>query len=80
MFSKVRKAQPEAASSQSMTVGEAAAELGVSKATLRNWDKAGKLTPHRHPLNGYRLYRVADIKALKNAISGAKNKQQPGRA
>ena len=47
-----------------LTVGEAAATLGVSRSTLRNWDKAGKLKPFRHPVNGYRLYNVRDLKTL----------------
>ncbi len=53
-----------------LTVSQAAAELNVTPATLRNWDRAGKLKPHRHPINGYRLYRATDIEALKNAIRG----------
>lgn len=55
-----------------LTVGEAAAELSVTPATLRNWDRSGKLKARRHPINGYRLYRARDIEALKNAISGNK--------
>jgi excisionase family DNA binding protein len=47
-----------------LTVGEAAAKLGVSPGTLRNWDRAGKLKPHRHPVNGYRLYRRAELEKL----------------
>jgi excisionase family DNA binding protein len=47
-----------------LTVGEAADALGVSRGTLRNWDKAGKLKPRRHPLNRYRLYSRADVEAL----------------
>jgi excisionase family DNA binding protein len=47
-----------------LTVGEAATTLGVSRSTLRNWDKAGKLKPFRHPVNGYRLYNVRDLKTL----------------
>ena len=47
-----------------MTVGEAAEFLGVSSWTLRNWDKSGKLTPLRHPKNGYRIYRHEDLHAL----------------
>src|SRR5690242_16822964 len=35
-----------------LTVGEAAEFLGVSPWTLRNWDRAGKLRPRRHPKNG----------------------------
>jgi excisionase family DNA binding protein len=55
-----------------LTVGEAAAELGVTAATLRNWDRAGKLTPHRHPVNGYRLYRRQELKELLQKITGQK--------
>lgn len=47
-----------------LTVGEAAAALGVSRSTLRNWDKAGKLKPRRHPINGYRLYSRHELEAL----------------
>jgi PAS domain S-box-containing protein/excisionase family DNA binding protein len=46
------------------TVGEAADYLGVSRSTLRNWDKAGKLRPRRHPQNGYRIYLHGDLEAL----------------
>jgi excisionase family DNA binding protein len=60
-------------SSESLTVGEAAAQLGVTRATLRNWDRLGKLKPHRHPINGYRIYAAAEIEALKNAIRGQKS-------
>jgi excisionase family DNA binding protein len=47
-----------------LTVGEAAAKLGVSRSTLRNWDRAGKLSPHRHPVNGYRLYDPVELEEL----------------
>jgi excisionase family DNA binding protein len=47
-----------------LTVGEAAFTLGVSRSTLRNWDKAGKLKPYRHPVNGYRLYNREELDAL----------------
>lgn len=56
-----------------LTVSEAAAELAVTPTTLRNWDKAGKLKAHRHPVNNYRLYKTKDIEALKNAIRGPEN-------
>lgn len=47
-----------------LTVGDAAATLGVSRATLRNWDKTGKLKPYRHPVNSYRLYHRLELEAL----------------
>lgn len=51
-----------------LTVGKAAATLGVSRSTLRNWDKAGKLKPYRHPVNGYRLYNRDELDALLKEI------------
>ena len=45
-----------------MTVKEAAAFLGVSEATLRRWDRAGKLRARRHPMNDYRLYSLEELK------------------
>ena len=47
-----------------LTIKEAAAFLGGSSATLRNWDPSGKLVPARHPLNGYRLYRREVLASL----------------
>jgi len=47
-----------------LTVGEAAEFVGVSKDTLRRWDRAGKLKAHRHPITDYRLYLRADLEAL----------------
>lgn len=39
-----------------LTVG-AAAFLGLSASTLREWDWSSKLKPIRHSINHYRLYR-----------------------
>ena len=47
-----------------LTISEAADFLGVSTATLRNWDRAGKLKPRRHPHNGYRIYLHEDLEAV----------------
>ena len=46
------------------TVGEAAEFLGVSPATLRNWDRNCKLKPRCHPQNGYRIYLHEDLEAI----------------
>lgn len=57
---------------QYCTVGEAAQYLGVSSATLRNWDRSGKLKPRRHPQNGYRIYLHEELDAiLRCADTGA---------
>jgi PAS domain S-box-containing protein len=47
-----------------LTISEAADFLGVSTATLRNWDRSGKLKPRRHPHNGYRIYLHEDLQAV----------------
>jgi PAS domain S-box-containing protein len=47
-----------------LSVGQAAGYLGVSTATLRNWDRSGKLKPRRHPQNGYRIYLHEDLEAV----------------
>jgi excisionase family DNA binding protein len=59
-----------------LTVGEAAEYLGISPWTLRNWDKAGRLKPMRHPKNGYRIYRHQDLAAVLE--SAAASAQPPG--
>ncbi|HEV8434948.1 MAG TPA: MerR family DNA-binding transcriptional regulator [Thermoanaerobaculia bacterium] len=59
-----------------MTIKAAADALGVSEQTLRRWDRAGKLRPTRHPLNGYRLYRREVINDLKRRIYGGGGTKQ----
>lgn len=53
-----------------LTIGEAASLLGVSVSTLRNWDRAKKLTARRHPINGYRLYHRSELLSLIQKIKG----------
>ena len=51
-----------------LTIKATAEILGVSEVTLRRWDKSGKFSPHRHPLNGYRCYRRSDVLRLRKKI------------
>ncbi|MEE4424330.1 MULTISPECIES: TioE family transcriptional regulator [Streptomyces] len=44
------------------TIGELAHQLGVTPATVRNWEDAGILTPARDPRTGHRIYRPSDIR------------------
>lgn len=53
-----------------ISLTEAAAFLGISKATLRNWDNDGKLVAVRNPMNGYRQYDMESLIKLKNEIAG----------
>lgn len=59
-----------------LTVGEAAETLGVSRSTLRNWDKAGKLKAYRHPLNKYRLYKRSELEALLQEVAPNDTRQE----
>jgi DNA (cytosine-5)-methyltransferase 1 len=51
-----------------LTIKEAAEFLGISPSTLRNWEKLGKLSTHRNPVNSYRLYRKEDLERLLKQI------------
>lgn len=52
-----------------LKIKDAAALLGVSPGTLRNWEKLGKLKAHRNPNNQYRLYKKIDLENLLNEIA-----------
>jgi molybdopterin-binding protein len=47
----------------SLTLGEAAAAIGVSADTLRRWDRAGKLRTHRDSRNR-RMVSVEEVQRL----------------
>lgn len=54
-----------------ITIKQAAALLGVTPLTLRNWDSSGKLRALRHPMNNYRVYKKSEIEALIDSIQVA---------
>ena len=64
-----------------MTIREAAAFLGVTPNTLRNWGAAGKITEYRHPVNNYRLYKPEHLERLLADVerSGDSGGQTPSR-
>jgi len=47
-----------------LRISEAAEYIGVSPNTLRNWESAGKIVAHRHPMNDYRLFLREELDAL----------------
>lgn len=51
--------------------------LGVSKLTLRNWDKTGKLAAYRHPISNYRVYRVEDVEKIIQQIESGEKPIRP---
>jgi len=54
-----------------ITIKDAAKILGVTKLTLRNWDKAGKLIANRHPINNYRIYKSEEIERIIEAMDSS---------
>jgi DNA (cytosine-5)-methyltransferase 1 len=66
-----------------LRIREAAAFLGVSPNTLRNWGREAKIAELRHPVNNYRLYRRSDLEQLLEQVGRqgrpGKRRQKAGR-
>ncbi|MCK9424550.1 MAG: N-6 DNA methylase [Ignavibacteriaceae bacterium] len=56
----------KAKKSNYVSLSAASKILNVTPETMRNWDKQGKLTASRNPINNYRLYDLEDLHALAN--------------
>ncbi|QGJ70862.1 MerR family DNA-binding transcriptional regulator [Planctomycetales bacterium 10988] len=61
-----------------LRISEAAEYLGVSPNTLRNWENAGKIAAHRHPVNGYRLFKKEELDALLRQLQEPPDTQRKG--
>ncbi|MFI9050810.1 TioE family transcriptional regulator [Streptomyces sp. NPDC053427] len=62
------RSEPAAASAPGGTfIGPLADRLGIRPATLRKWERAGLVRPHRDPLTGYRVYDEADVRDVRLA-------------
>jgi DNA (cytosine-5)-methyltransferase 1 len=55
-----------------LQVKEAAEYLGVSVNTVRNWGASLKLVEYRHPVNNYRLYKLADLRRMRAMLESPK--------
>ena len=55
---------PSTAASEWLTPAQAAAELGVTTQTLRNWAAAGRLVPQRIGTASHRRYHASQVAAL----------------
>jgi len=60
-----------------LRISEAAEYLGVSPNTLRNWETAGKVVAHRHPVNDYRLFRREDLDKLLEKVERPPRTRKP---
>ncbi|UNS99939.1 MerR family DNA-binding transcriptional regulator [Streptomyces tubbatahanensis] len=58
----VSSARAVSSSHASLRVGELAHQLGVRPSTLRVWESAGLLRPHRDAATGYRLFGPAEAR------------------
>jgi DNA-binding transcriptional MerR regulator len=58
--------------SQYMTASEVARMLEISRQTLYNWLKSGKIPqPSRHPSTGYPMWKPEDVDRIRIILSGA---------
>ncbi|MFC9620013.1 TioE family transcriptional regulator [Streptomyces sp. NPDC056930] len=48
--------------SEPLSIGELARRLGVTAATLRNWEAVGILAPAREPVTGHRSFGATDVR------------------
>ncbi|MCB9688723.1 MAG: MerR family DNA-binding transcriptional regulator [Alphaproteobacteria bacterium] len=62
-----------------LTIAEAAREAGVSTATLRRWDREGRVRAVRHPVSGYRLYASDRLASLLPRDEAGDARTAPGR-
>jgi excisionase family DNA binding protein len=53
-----------------LSIDQAATMLGVSKQTLRNWEKSGKLVPERTE-GGHRRYREGQVNVIRKQQLGS---------
>ncbi|MET9257675.1 TioE family transcriptional regulator [Streptomyces sp. NPDC003717] len=53
---------PEPAAPGDTFIGPLAGRLGIRPATLRKWERAGLVHPHRDPHTGYRVYGSAAVR------------------
>ncbi|WP_111767958.1 TioE family transcriptional regulator [Nakamurella deserti] len=60
--SALRDVDPAPATTGDTFVGPLARRLGLQPATLRQWERAGVVRPHRDPRTGYRVYGPADVR------------------
>lgn len=54
--------EPQATPQRGGFIGGLARQLGIVPATLRKWERAGLVEPHRDPETGYRVYTSSDVR------------------
>lgn len=59
---------PDGSDTVELTIGQAAARLGVTVRTLRHWDEIALAQPSSRSPAGYRLYAAGDLERLRRVI------------
>lgn len=59
---------PDDSDAADLTVGQAAARLGVTVRALHHWDEVGLARPSSRSAAGYRLYTGADLERLRRVV------------
>lgn len=59
---------PDQSDAVAVTVGQAAASVGVSVRTLHHWDQIGLARPSERSRAGYRLYTDTDVERLRRIV------------
>ena len=62
-----------------VSTNEAIKILGVSRVTLYKYIKSGKISPAGQTNKSYKLYRIEEVKKLKDDISGKKINKNPSK-
>ena len=60
--------------SKLLSISEAAKVLGVSKSTLRRWEREGRLLPDERTEGGQRRYKLSSIRPQMNPVSSIERK------
>lgn len=59
-----------------LLVNEAAELLGVSRNTIRNWGRDGKIAEYRHPVNNYGLFSRSELEQIRKKLNSP-SRQRP---
>lgn len=60
---------PRNPDTSALTSEQVATILGVTKRTLKNWLRSGKIPePRRNPRNNYRLWTLTDVEVIRHIL------------
>ncbi|WFR67523.1 MerR family transcriptional regulator [Curtobacterium flaccumfaciens] len=69
---------PDDSDAVDLTVGQAAARLGVTVRTLHHWDEIALAQPSSRSAAGYRLYTEGDLERLRRIVVYREAGARPG--